>query len=179
MSRNLIAGRYAKALIHAAGQNDALTSKLSLFLENVAGLFDFPEAKKILKSPVMPLDLKRSLLRLVSERTSAGVEAERFSDEILTAGRVGLLPEINSEFRRLLDEKNGFAQGTLTTASTISEKTKNELQQILSKLFKKNLTLESNVDLSILGGIVIKVGNYTLDLSVKTKLDSLVEQANH
>ncbi|MCX6126526.1 MAG: ATP synthase F1 subunit delta [Proteobacteria bacterium] len=177
MSRNLIAGRYAKALIQAAGQNDELTNKLSLFLESVAGLFDFPEAKKILKSPVMPLDLKRSLLRLVSERTSAGVEAERFSDEILIAGRVGLLPEINSEFRRLLDEKNGFAQGTLTTASMITENTKSEFQKLLSKLFKKNLTLESNVDQNILGGVIIKVGNYTVDLSVKTKLDSLVEQA--
>jgi F0F1-type ATP synthase delta subunit len=47
----------------------------------------------------------------------------------------------------------------------------------LEKVFKKKITLDSSIDKSVLGGVVVNVGNYTIDLSLRNRLNSVAEFA--
>lgn len=179
MSANLIANRYAKALLALAGDDAQKASQTEAFLAGAASLFEVVETRKVLKSPVMPVDVKRAVLKHVADKTSAGDAAERFSEQLLSAGRVGILPEIYNAYRRMLDEKRGVAHATVTTAEALEPATRTSLQETLSKVFKKNLTIDNKVDRKVLGGLVVEVGNFAIDLSVKAKLASLAEHAQH
>lgn len=179
MSGNLIANRYAKALLGAAGTSNEEANKLASFLAAGAELFEVPEIKKVLKSPVMPGDVKEAVLNYVAEKALAGKMAQHFVSELVAAGRVDLLPDISAAFHTMLDEIRGVAHATVTTVVSLSDAEKTSLQETLSKVFKKNLTVDNKVSPKILGGLVVEVGNFALDLSVKAKLDQLAEHAQH
>lgn len=179
MSANLIANRYAKALLSLAKNDHAKADQFSKFLEVSSELFHITEARKVLKSPVMPAAVKKDLLQFAGERAGAGPEVGQFITELLTAGRVGIIPEIHDSYRRLLDEERGIAHAKVTTADPLDAGTSGRLQETLSKVFNKKLTIDNKVDPKVLGGLVVEVGNFALDLSVKAKLDTLAEHAQH
>lgn len=179
MSNNLIANRYAKALLGIAGKDTGTADRYANFLETTAQLFQIPESKKILKSPVMPADIKRSLLSFAVERSNGGGEAMKFAEQLITAGRVGILPEIYSSYRRMLDESRGVAHAVVTTAEPMTSNLQADLEKTLSSVFKKKLTLDNKVDRKILGGFVVEVGNFAIDMSVKAKLETVAECAQH
>ena len=51
-----------------------------------------------------------------------------------------------------------------------------ELEEKLSEKYNKNVTLENKVDKSILGGVLVRLGNEEIDGTVKTRLDKMKEQ---
>jgi len=177
MSSNLIANRYAKALMKLTESNPALAEKALSFLSACDEMYKMPEAKRVLKSPVMPADLKKSLLNLAAQKTEAAANFSAFAEQVVDAGRTSYLPEIFKAFKKMLDEKRGVAEATAVTADPLTESTKAELTSALSKIFGKKITLTSEVDKSVLGGVVVKVGNYTIDLSLKNRLNSVADYA--
>ncbi len=179
MSSNLIANRYAKALLSIAGKDSATADRFANFLEAAAELFLIPESKKILKSPVMPAEIKRALLSLAVEKSNGGAEATRFFEQLITAGRVAIFPEISAAYRGMLDESRGVAHAVVTTAEPMDPNAKSDLEKTLSGVFKKKLTLDNKVDQKILGGLVVEVGNFAIDMSVKAKLETVAESAQH
>lgn len=179
MSNNLIANRYAKALLGIAGKDAGAADRFANFLATAAELFNIPESKKILRSPVMPADIKRGLLTFAIEKSNGGAEATKFAEQLIAAGRVGILPEISDSFHKMLDESRGVAHAVVTTAEPLSADLRGELEKNLSSVFKKKLTLDNKVNRKILGGLVVEVGNFAIDMSVKAKLESLAESAQH
>ena len=51
-----------------------------------------------------------------------------------------------------------------------------ELETELSKKYNKNVTLENKVDKSIIGGVLVRLGNTEIDGTIKTRLDELKNQ---
>lgn len=179
MSNNLIANRYAKALLSIAAKDSGAAERYANFLETTAELFKIPESKKILRSPVMSADIKRALLAFAIEKSGAGSEATKFAEQLIAASRVGILPEIADSYRKMLDESRGVAHAVVTTAEPMPADFKGELEKTLSTVFKKKLTLDNKVNRSILGGLVVEVGNFAIDMSVKRKLETVAECAQH
>ena len=65
----------------------------------------------------------------------------------------------------MLADKRGLATAITITSEPMSETLKADLGKSLEKVFSKKITLRNEVDKSLLGGVVVKVGNYTIDLS--------------
>ncbi len=177
MSSNLIANRYAKALMKLTEGQAALSEKALGFLQACNDLFSMPEAKTVLKSPVMPADLKKAVLNLVAQKTDCAKDFGGFADQVVDSGRTAHLPEIFKAYKHMLDEKRGVAEATVVTADPISDAVKKELTGALEKIFQKKITVQSEIDKDVLGGAVVHVGNYTIDLSLKNRLNSVAEFA--
>jgi F-type H+-transporting ATPase subunit delta len=177
MSSNLVASRYAKALFKASEGQDSLQAALLNFLSGVNELFQIPGVAKIMGSPVMGDDVKRDLINYVRGKVSCGKEAEHFSEQLIAAGRVASFPDIFKAYQNILNERKGTANAVLTTATPLTAGELSELKQSLSGVFKKELSIESKVDSSVLGGVVVEVGNFSLDMSVRAKLNALASQA--
>lgn len=177
MSSSLIANRYAKALMKISDGDTALAEKALIFLQTCDEIFSLPEARRVLKSPVMPPDLKKSLLNFAAEKSQSKKEFGAFAEQVVDAGRTGLLPEIFKAYKKMLDDKRGVAEASAITAEPISDTSRKELIAALEKIFQKKINLESAVDKSVLGGVVVSVGNYTIDLSLKNRLNSVAEFA--
>ena len=177
MSSNLIATRYAKAILTLSETDSSSTDKILKFLEFVAELFKEPEIKKILKSPVIAGDVKAAVLKYAIEKTNAGETAHKFADQIIAASRVALCPQIFEALSKLVDERRGVAKATVTSAERLDNESVPAIEKNLSSVFGKKLTIENKVDTSLLGGFVVEVGNYVIDMSVKAKLEALAEYA--
>ena len=59
----------------------------------------------------------------------------------------------------------------------MSEALQAELAKSLEKVFSKKITLQNEIDKKVLGGVVVKVGNYTIDLSLKSRLNAVADVA--
>ena len=78
--------------------------------------------------------------------------------------------------QELLNNKNNIIEGTVISAVALTAKKVKELEETLSKKYNKNITLENKVDKSILGGVLVRLGNIQIDGSVKTRLDNIKDQ---
>jgi len=172
-----IPNRYAKALYQLVGSDLAKAKKLRESFEGINQLFELKDSARVLKSPVMPPDLKKKLLDYAMDATEAAPEVKKLTTALLAAGRVDLLPEVAKSFYALLDQADGVVKSDVTAAVPLTEADTKSIGDALSKLLAKKVEIKPTVDPSILGGFVARVGNYRVDMSLKTKLDGLSQSA--
>lgn len=172
-----VARRYAKALIKLgeAGQSNA-KANLETF-SAISELFENTESRRVLLSPVMPVDLKQSLLKYGLQQGLASPELTALIEIMIEAGRIADIPKVAEEYRRYLDELQGVVKADLVTAVELSAEERAEMAKELSALINKKVEVDPKVDPSILGGFVAKIGNYRIDLSLKSKLEALSQNA--
>lgn len=169
--------RYAKALYQLTGSDLAKAQKLRSSFEGILQLFDLPDSDKVLRSPVMPQSLKKSLIDFALDKTGATEEVRLLTRALLEAGRVDLIPEVAHAFGELLDRAEGVVKAEVSAAVPLGDADLKAIGDALSKLLAKKVEIKPTVDPSLLGGFVAKVGNYQVDLSLKTKLDGLSQSA--
>jgi F0F1-type ATP synthase delta subunit len=102
-----IPNRYAKALYQLVGSDLAKARKLRESFDGLNQLFELKDSARVLRSPVMPPDLKRKLLDYALDTTQAAPEVKQLTTALLAAGRVDLLPEVAKSFNALLDQADG------------------------------------------------------------------------
>ena len=86
---------------------------------------------------------------------------------------IGMIGEIAGEYQRLLDAYHGIQEAEVTTAVPLDDADKERLAERLGSLLGSKITLKSNVDPEILGGIIARIGGKLLDGSTRSKLAAL------
>ena len=145
MNGDIVAQRYAKALF-ALGQQEGM-AKLEQYGENLSALEgvleDSPELVRLFHIPVISVAEKE---------------------------RLPLFEEIAEAFGKLLDEAWGVVRGKLLTAVSLSKEQQAGILARLEKQTSKQIALKFEVDPSILGGVVLQVGDNVLDASLRAQL---------
>lgn len=171
---SLVAVRYARSLYMVASETERKggsgTSYGKVF-ERLNELFAMKEAYQILKSPVMPKDLKLSILQLALKDGSVDEFFKNFIIGILDSNRVTLIPEIGKAFEAILIEKRNEKKAKVVSAHALSSDLVNKIEQSLAKLFGKKIILALEVDEKLLGGFVVEIGNYLLDYSLLSSVN--------
>ena len=103
-------------------------------------------------------------------------DLKNFLKILVEKGRISSLKSIELTFKELLNDKHNIIEGTVISAIALTEKQVKELEEKLSKKYNKNVTLENEVDQSILGGVLVRLGNTQIDGSVKTRLNYIKDQ---
>jgi len=84
-----------------------------------------------------------------------------------------MVGDIANEYQRLLDSHRGIEQAEVTTAIPLDDEDKLKLEERLGAAIGKKVVLKPEVDSSLLGGIVAKIGDKLLDGSTRSKLVAL------
>jgi F-type H+-transporting ATPase subunit delta len=87
--------------------------------------------------------------------------------------RIGLLDEMRKVFHELADERMGRAHADVTVASALSAQQESALKERLEKLSGREINLRVEIDPSILGGIVAKIGSTVWDGSLRNQLNQI------
>jgi ATP synthase F1 delta subunit len=177
MSNKIIAGRYAAAMMALCNNDVALAKQRLLGLQPVIELFKIPEAAKVLKSPVMPPDLKLSLLTYALSKRPADEQLGLFARSIVEAGRVDCLPAIVERIREIIDIAEGIVRATLVTAQPVNEGELKQITTSLEKITKRSVLIDHKNEPAILGGFIVRLENKLIDMSLRTKLDALTDSA--
>lgn len=176
MSQAKIARRYAKALLLASSGGTESPDALMEKLETVAGLWSVPDAARVLVSPIMPNDLKKALVDYALRDGGSRV-LDSFFCILMDARRLDLLPEITRCFKSLVDQGAGRVAGEVLSVVDLSAKERSDLESDLTQSLKKKVSLAPRRDPSLLGGILIKLGDLRVDMSLRAKLESIRRSA--
>lgn len=170
----VVAERYAEALFQVGEETNSTTKlyeELNAVVEILKSNKDF---YNILKSPLVGNGEKKKLIKNVFEEQVSD-SLNNFLKIIIDKDRMSTIEEISKSYKTLLNEKNNIIEGTAITAVAISKNELKELEIKLSNKYNKNVTLKNEVDESILGGVLVRLGNEEIDGTVKTRLARMKE----
>jgi F-type H+-transporting ATPase subunit delta len=171
MPRTTSARRYAEAAFEIAQRDEALDEWLE-HLERVAEVGSVEGADRTLENPAIPFEKRADLLaRALGD--GAPQQLRNLVLLLLRRGRVALVPRVAAEFRRLYNRRAGIVTAIVTSASDLDDGEVRELTQRLERMTGGKADLEFRVDPSLLGGIVVRVGDRLIDGSVRSRLERL------
>lgn len=168
-----VSRRYARALLEigqSEGNLDALVADVEKIGAAYAGSHDLRVA---VESPLVALPAKQAIVRELCEKLAVGATARHTALLLGDRRRFQLLPEIATLLREMNDAKKGVVRAEVTTAVALSDAFYQKLQTTLERLSKKRVVLDKKHDPTLIGGVVLRIGNLVLDSSLKTRLDGL------
>ncbi|MDW5596630.1 ATP synthase F1 subunit delta [Conexibacter stalactiti] len=166
-----IAQVYSRALFEVAKEQ----GKLDIVREQLGQFADALEQNRDLAvfffSPYFSTDEKKEGLTKAVE--GADEIFVNFLETLLERHRMPAIYRIRAEYERLWDEENKLLPVEVTSAIDLDEATVKSIGDRIGEQTGQRVELTSKVDPSILGGIVLRVGNQILDASIKHRLDQL------
>ena len=175
MRQTILAKRYAKALF-AVGQEEGKNQTYSEALKALGEFLESsPEAMGALTNLISPMELREKVMEQLISAVQADKNLSNFLNLLVEKKRAGILPEIATEFQGLVDADQNVSRGKIVSATEITEELRAKVQATLENITGKKVILTSEVDPSIIGGIVAKVGDLVMDGSIKTQLAGLNE----
>ena len=172
---DVIANRYAEALFQLS-EEENITKEIYNELHDVVEVIkNNKELDNVLKSPLVAKNEKTQLIEALFNN-KINIDLNNFLKILVEKGRISSLKSIELTFKELLNDKHNIIEGTVISAIALTEKQVKELEEKLSKKYNKNVTLENEVDQSILGGVLVRLGNTQIDGSVKTRLNNIKDQ---
>ena len=171
---DVIANRYAEALFQLS-EEENISKEIYCELHDVVQLVKKNKDLDNVKSPLVAKNEKIDLIEALFNG-KINNNLKNFLKILVEKGRISSLQSIELTFKELLNEKHNILEGTVISAVALTAKKVKELEETLSKKYNKNITLENKVDKSILGGVLVRLGNIQIDGSVKTRLDNIKDQ---
>jgi len=169
-----IAQVYARSLFEVAKEHDVLDEVREQLGEFADALNDNRELAVFFFSPYFSTQEKKDGL----ERTVQGANElfMNFLEALLERHRMPVIFRIRTRFEGFWDEENRLLPVQVTSAIDLDEKIVNAIGDRIGEQTGRNVELSSSVDPDILGGIVLRVGNFILDASIRNRLEQLRKQ---
>jgi F-type H+-transporting ATPase subunit delta len=168
-----VSGRYATALFELARDEksiDAVKADLDRF---AAMLAESDDLKRLVRSPVFAAGAQAKALGAVLEKAEISGIAANFLKVLTANRRLFAVSDVIRAFNALVAKFKGEATADVTVAEALSEKNLDALKVALKSVTGKDVSLNVNVDPSIIGGLVLKLGSRMVDSSLRTKLNSI------
>ena len=171
-----LARPYAKAIFSAAldvGNHETVAKDLAL----LSAVSQTKEVTRLIEDPELSKDkIAQTIIGL------ADGEVDKLANKMLELladnKRLNLIEAINTSYQELLEQHNNTSSIVVNVANQPSEDNKNMIIEKLLSEHGEGSNIEFSEDPSIMGGLSIKIGDETLDLSIRGKVKKLVNQLN-
>lgn len=175
MTQSPVARRYAQALYEEAQQHgrvEAVDQDMDLIRETLDGS---RELVLFFESPILTREKKETVVQELFEGHVQPTTLH-FIRLLVEKKREDLLPSVVRAYRALRDAEQGIVEAKARTAHPLSDAEQKALTQALEKLTGKRIRLQVEQDATLIGGVVVRVGDTVYDGSVRHKLASLRER---
>jgi F-type H+-transporting ATPase subunit delta len=171
-----LARPYAKAIFAAALDkgNQELTAKDLILLSAVS---QTTEVSSLIEDPELSKEQIAQTIIGLADDEIGGLSIKML--ELLAENkRLNLIATINTSYQELLEQHNNTSSIVVNVADQPSEDNKQTIVEKLLAEHGEGSNIEFLEDPSIMGGLSIKIGDETLDLSIRGKVKKLVNQLN-
>ncbi|KAK2802665.1 hypothetical protein FQN50_007273 [Emmonsiellopsis sp. PD_5] len=174
-----IDGTYANALYTAAAKSSSL-DQTSKALGALSDVFK-RDAKlpNVLSAPTLTVSDKAQIvqeLQRVAGGPGKGDILKNFLTTLAENNRLGALQGVCEKFATLMSAHRGEIEMLVTSAQKLDQKTLTRLETAIAKSEYsqgKKLKVISKINPDIVGGLIVEVGDRTIDLSVSAKIAKL------
>jgi F-type H+-transporting ATPase subunit O len=170
-------GTYATALYRASVE-DSSVEKSYQALTKVNDLIE-QDAKvnQFLNNPALSSDDRKVVIDTIASSLKLDKTVTNFLTVLSDNNRLSEFKNIYSKFGQLNDAEQGIVEATITSAKPLDSKILRRLQTAITKSSfvgdGKTLKVSNEVNPEILGGLVVEVGDKTVDLSISLKVAKL------
>jgi F-type H+-transporting ATPase subunit delta len=169
-----VAEVYARALFEAAKDHDALDQVHEQLGQFADALSNSRDLMQFFFSPYFSVDEKKDALhRAVNEADAIFMN---FLEALLERHRMPVIFRIQARFEQLWEEEHRLLPVEVTSAVALDERTVSGIGESIGKQLGRTIELSSSVDPEIIGGVVLRVGNFVLDASIRNRLEKLRQQ---
>lgn len=173
MARKVYARRYSQAVFNIALERKEL-DRWQSDLRKIASLSEDATFFAFLESPKVHFGDKAKLL---SERLGdINPLALNLVYLLVARGRLSIMGDIADGYQRLFDNYHGVEQAEIITAIPLDDEDKTRLGEHLGAIVSKKVVLKLEVDSSLIGGIVARIGGKLLDGSTRSQLMALKKE---
>ncbi len=166
-----IAQVYARSLFEVASEQDKLDTIKEQLGQFADALHENRDLSVFFFSPYFSAEEKKSGLHKGVE--GADPVFMNFLEALIERHRMPAIFRIRTDFDTLYDKSNKLLPVTVTSAVELDQGTIESLGKRIGEQTGNEIELSSKVDPEILGGIVLRVGNFIMDASIRTRLEKL------
>lgn len=172
VKESVLAKVYAGAMLKLArssGHADALGEELESFAGLVASNAEFGA---VLDSPTVNASTRQRMI----EKLFRGKFGDVLVDSLQVLNRnerLFLSEAVAEEYHQLLEEANGRVEVQVRSASPLTDPLRARLREVLAKATGRHVDLIEKIDESLIGGMVVQVGDDKYDSSVRRKLHTV------
>jgi F-type H+-transporting ATPase subunit delta len=173
-----VAGRYASALFELAKESSNIEGIESDLVNFQSLLDESPDLVRLVRSPVIAADDQQKAMAAILDRAGIGGLTANFLKLVTANRRLFVIQDMIKVYRSLAAKARGEITAEVTSAFALNDEQVSALKETLKASVGKDVTLQSRVDPSILGGLIVKVGSRMIDSSLKTKLQNMKTALN-
>lgn len=168
-----IAGRYATAVFELAKEARGLAALEADVAALEQALDDSADLRQVIGSPVVSReDQGRALAALAAKMGLSPTVANTLA--LMAANRrLFVLPQLLAALARMIADEKGEVTADVTAAAPLTKTQADKLAASLGRTVGKTVKLNTTVDESLIGGLIVKVGSKMIDTSIRSKLVSL------
>lgn len=170
MSTRASAARYGRALLDVVikeSNPEQVEQELATFADLLA---QNPNLERALTNPGVPVSGKRGIVKELAARLALSPPLGKLLMLLADRDRLVIVPDLVAVYRDRLMDYRQVVRADVTTAEPLAEATLSLLKERLAQLTGRTVTMTTNVDPSIIGGLVARVGSTVYDGSVATQL---------
>jgi F-type H+-transporting ATPase subunit delta len=168
-----LAERYATALFDLADERKALDAVADDLRALRTLLQESADLRRLVGSPVLSREEQGRAVGAVADAASLSALTRNFLGLLARNRRLFALPEMIQSYLRELAHRRGEVTAQVLTAQALSAAQREAVDAQLRKAVGGKVAVEVQVDPSLLGGLVVKLGSRMVDASLKSKLHRL------
>ncbi len=172
-----IVRNYSHALLVSA----RAISKENIILEQVKIIVQLMQDSAIIRnvlcSPIIDKEIKIKLVDLVADKYKFETISKQFLYLLIKNTRYDLLLQISDMLTELIAASKGVKSAEILSAFKLNKKEIQAIQQFIEAKLGQAVEVETNVEPSLIGGIVIKYDSNLIDCSVQGALDRIEKMA--
>ena len=168
-----IAGRYAQAVFDIAKDEGGIDALAQQTADLDAALQGSPELRDLISSPIYSRDDQGRAIAALAGKMGLGPVLSNTLQLMARNRRLFVLPQLVARLSALIAEARGEMTADVVSAVALNDEQQQRLVATLSEKTGKTVKLNTRVDETLIGGMIVKLGSKMIDSSVRSKLASL------
>lgn len=174
----LVAQRYGTALFELALESNKVDEMLAEVIHLTDILSEEPEFLELISNPKISMDDRKQIIEDIFKDKISDYTVGLI-DLVIKKSRQSLLLQIFEDFISKINEHKGVVVADITVCEPLSQDQEEMLTKRLEALTNKTISLNQQIDTSLVGGIVIRIGDRIMNYSVKGILGAMSKELLH
>lgn len=170
---SIVCSRYANSLADLAQDSKVLDQVGSDFGALKQMLIESTDLAAFISSPRISRESQISVISEIAKKAKFNKLTENFLSVLIQNRRLNALEGIIKAFFKEVARRRGDVAVRVETAVELPAKQAKELEKKVADALGRSVTVEAIVNPEILGGMILTIGSYMIDDSVRRKLDRL------
>lgn len=168
-----IATRYAQALFEIAKDDNGLVALESDTDALSDALIESPELAAMIASPVVAREDQANAMAAIATAMKLSPMLGNTIALMASKRRLFVLPQLVADLKARIAVEKGEVTADVVSATKLSAAQATKLAATLKAKFGKDVKLNTSVDATLIGGLIVKLGSTMIDTSVKARLAAL------